>query len=75
LATNSSAERSGVVGIGVAMDPDYGPAQGMYARRGYIPDARGLTSHNRHVKWGDYVKVDDDLVLYFTKELVRPRRA
>lgn len=62
-------ERSSVVGIGVGMDPDYGPAQAMYVRRGYVPDARGLTSHGRHVAWGDNVKVDDDLVLFFTKML------
>lgn len=64
-----AAERSNLVGIGVGMDADYGPAQAMYVRRGYVPDARGLTSHHRHVAWGDTVKVDDDLVLYFTKLL------
>ena len=62
-----ATERSDLVGIGVGMDPDYGPAQAMYVRRGYVPDARGLTSHGRHIAWGDTVKVDDDLVLYFTK--------
>jgi GNAT superfamily N-acetyltransferase len=64
-----AGERADLVGIGVGMDPDYGPAQAMYVRRGYVPDARGLTSHGRHVAWGDTVKVDDDLVLYFTKAL------
>jgi GNAT superfamily N-acetyltransferase len=68
-AETVARERTSVVGIGVAMDPDYGAAQAMYVRRGYVPDARGLTSHGRHVAWGDTVKVDDDLVLYFTKAL------
>jgi GNAT superfamily N-acetyltransferase len=63
------ATRREIVGIGVGMDPDYGPAQRMYALRGYVPDARGLTSHNVHVRWGDTVTVDDDLVLYATKRL------
>ena len=63
------AERSDVAGIGVGMDPGYGSAQRMYVRRGYVPDGRGLTSHDRHVKWGDTVRVDDDLVLFFTKQL------
>jgi GNAT superfamily N-acetyltransferase len=40
-----ATQRSSVVGIGVGMDADYGPAQAMYVRRGYVPDARGLTSH------------------------------
>jgi GNAT superfamily N-acetyltransferase len=68
-AERLASERGPVVGIGVGMDSDYGAAQAMYVRRGYVPDARGLTSHGRHVAWGDTVKVDDDLVLYFTKML------
>jgi RimJ/RimL family protein N-acetyltransferase len=67
-----AGERTSIIGIGVGMDPDYGAAQAMYVRRGYVPDARGLTSHGRHVAWGETVKVDDDLVLYFTKSLPLP---
>lgn len=59
--------RSKIVGIGVAFDPEYGPAQRLYVLRGYVPDARGGTSHGVPVKWGDTVRVDDDLVLYLTK--------
>lgn len=69
------SERGDVVGIGVGMDPDYGPAQAMYVRRGYVPDACGLTSQTRHVQWGDTVTVNDHLVLYFTKRLRRPPTA
>jgi ribosomal protein S18 acetylase RimI-like enzyme len=63
------AGRSQAVGLGVGFDPDYGPAQRLYVLRGYVPDARGGTSHGRWVKWGDQVRVDDDLVLYFVKSL------
>ena len=63
------AERSAQIGIGVGMDRDYGAAQRLYVRRGYVPDGRGLTSHNRPVAWGETVTVDDGLALYFTKEL------
>jgi GNAT superfamily N-acetyltransferase len=63
------AERSDVVGIGVGMDRDYGPAQRLYVLRGYVPDARGLTSHGRQLRYGEQVIVDDALVLYFTKRL------
>jgi GNAT superfamily N-acetyltransferase len=65
------AERSAVVGIGVGMDPDYGAAQRLYVKRGYIPDGRGLSSHNRAVASGETVTVDDGLVLYFTKNARR----
>jgi GNAT superfamily N-acetyltransferase len=68
-AESRVAARSKAVGIGVGFDPDYGPAQRLYVLRGYVPDARGGTSHGRWVKWGDTVPVDDDLVLYFVKSL------
>lgn len=60
---------SGEAGIGVGMGPDYGAAQRLYTKRGYIADGRGLTSHGQHVSPGQNVRVDDDLVLYFTREL------
>ncbi len=63
------AERSTLVGIGVGMDPDYGAAQRLYVRRGYVPDGRGLSSNGRHVRWGETVTVDDGLNLHFTKDL------
>lgn len=63
------AERSSVVGIGVGLYNDYGAAQRLYVKRGYIPDGLGITSHGLRVTWGDTVVVDDDLVLYFTKTL------
>lgn len=60
---------SPVVGLGVGMTADYGSAQRMYAKRGFIPDGRGLHSHSQPVQYGQSVPVDDDLVLYFTKSL------
>jgi GNAT superfamily N-acetyltransferase len=65
------SERSAVVGIGVGMDPDYGAAQRLYVKRGYVPDGRGLSTNGRQVKWGDTVRVDDGLNLHFTKDLGR----
>lgn len=61
------AGRSPSAGIGVGMSPDYGAAQRLYVKRGYIPDGRGLISHGRPVAWGATVVVDDELALYFTK--------
>lgn len=62
-------ERSSVAGIGVGMDPDYGPAQRLYVLRGYVPDGRGLSYRNRFVAYGDRVRVDDGLVLHLVKHL------
>jgi len=61
-------KRSTVVGIGVGMYADYGPAQRMYVRRGYVPDGLGLYYKDQPVVPGHEVCVDDDLNLYFIKE-------
>jgi ribosomal protein S18 acetylase RimI-like enzyme len=66
------AERSAVVGIGVGMYPDYGAAQRLYVKRGYVPDGRGLSYKDHHVAPGETVIVDDGLVLHFTRDLSRP---
>lgn len=63
------AERSETIGIGVGLNADYGAAQRLYIRRGYVPDGRGLFWQGRYPKFGDVVTVDDDLVLYLTKDL------
>ena len=68
-AEREIAKVSPVAGIGVGMSADYGAAQRLYVLRGYVPDGLGLHWRNRHVQFGDEVKVDDDLGLYFTKEL------
>ena len=61
---------SPVAGIGVGLDPDYGPAQILYVRRGYVPDGRGAHSHEQPLRYGEMVKVDDGLALFLTKALV-----
>jgi ribosomal protein S18 acetylase RimI-like enzyme len=63
------AARSNVVGIGVGLHHDYGAAQRLYVLRGYLPDARGITSHGARMNWGDSAKIDDDLVLWLTRTL------
>jgi ribosomal protein S18 acetylase RimI-like enzyme len=61
--------RSAIAGIGVGLHSDYGAAQRLYVLRGYVPDARGMTSHENRVGYGDVVPVDDDLVLWLIKGL------
>jgi len=63
------AQRSGVVGIGVGLHPGYNAAHRLYAKRGYIPDGRGITYRNQFVDEGAQVRLDDDLVMHFTKQL------
>lgn len=63
------AERFAVVGIGVGLYPDYGQAQRMYVRRGYLPDGRGLIYDGRQVPPMEMIRNDDDATLMFTKQL------
>ena len=62
-------QRSPVVGIGVGLYPDYGTAQRMYVRRGYIPDGRGLIYDGRQVPPMEMIRNDDSATLMFTKSL------
>jgi GNAT superfamily N-acetyltransferase len=64
------ATRSPTVGIGVGLYPDYGNAQRLYVRRGYLPDGRGLIYDGRQVAPMETVRNDDSLTLMFTKQLV-----
>jgi GNAT superfamily N-acetyltransferase len=68
-AESEIARVSNMAGIGVGMTADYGAAQRLYIRRGYIPDACGLHWRDHHVRYREDITVDDDLALYLTKEL------
>ncbi len=70
-AENAAGERTDTVGIGVGLFSDYGAAQRLYVRRGYVPDGRGITYRTRVLAYGDQAMVDDDLVMWFTKALAR----
>ncbi|WIV20326.1 GNAT family N-acetyltransferase [Paenibacillus polygoni] len=62
-------ERSDFAGIGVGLFTDYGNAQILYAKRGYIPDGRGIHNGQEYLEYGDVVAINDDLTLYLTKKL------
>jgi GNAT superfamily N-acetyltransferase len=68
-AEDEIAGVSSIAGIGVGMTPDYGAAQRLYILRGYVPDGCGLHWKDHPVQYGEELRVDDDLVLYFTKKL------
>lgn len=68
-AEKRAAECSPVVGLGVGLTGDYGPAQRLYVRRGYVPDGSGAWSHDKMLQYGECVPVDHDLVLYLTRPL------
>lgn len=68
-AENIIRERSTVAGIGVGLFSDYGNAQVLYVKRGYLPDGKGIHNGERYVERGESIVIDDDLALYLTKQL------
>lgn len=67
------AERAPRSGLGVGLHGGYGAAQRLYVRRGYLPDGHGVWRGARRVDEGARVPLDDDSVLYLTKELTKAR--
>ncbi|MFY9590335.1 GNAT family N-acetyltransferase [Rickettsia endosymbiont of Halotydeus destructor] len=61
---------SDTIGIGVGLYADYGVAQKLYIKNGYIPDARGIAYNNQTLQFGTNIILDDDLVLFFTKKML-----
>jgi len=57
------------LGITVGLSAEYGPAQRMYGRRGYVPDGRGACQGQRPLSQGARVTMDHDLIIWLTKDL------
>ncbi len=57
------------IGIGFGMTADYGNAQRLYIKLGYLPNGHGLFYKNKPLLHGDHITLDDDLVLHLTKSL------
>jgi hypothetical protein len=58
------------LGITVGLFDEYGPAQRLYGRRGYIPDGRGACQGRRPLGKGMQVIMGDELIMWLTKDLV-----
>jgi GNAT superfamily N-acetyltransferase len=69
IAEQLASTQKDTVGLGVGLYRDYGNAQRLYIKRGYVPDGLGVTYNYQPVVPGDSAPVDDDLVLWFTKPL------
>lgn len=57
------------IGIGTGLFADYGPAQRLYIKMGYVPDGRGITYGGDRVAPGAMIRIDDEATLWMTKEL------
>jgi len=57
------------VGISVGLTKDYGAAQRLYIKQGYVPDGYGITYDREGVTAGVSYPADDDLALMLIKDL------
>lgn len=57
------------IGISVGLTKDYGPAQILYAKMGYIPDGNGVTYDRDYVTQQRSYRIDDDMALMLVKSL------
>ncbi|WP_068466649.1 GNAT family N-acetyltransferase [Candidatus Protochlamydia phocaeensis] len=57
------------IGIGVGLYADYGAAQRLYVRLGYLPDGHGITYKYQSTVPGEPYPLDDDLILWLKKDL------
>ncbi|WP_169813135.1 GNAT family N-acetyltransferase [Nocardia jejuensis] len=64
----TARQRGNRVGLGVGLYSDYGPAQRLYVRRGYVPDGRGIVYDGSPVEPGSTISVDDAAVLMLIRE-------
>jgi len=56
------------IGISVGLTKDYGAAQRLYIKRGYVPDGYGVTYDREFVEKNSTCSLDDDLALMMVKE-------
>jgi GNAT superfamily N-acetyltransferase len=57
------------IGVTVGVFDQYGPAQRLYAQRGYLPDGRGACRARDPLTEGQQITVDHSLIIWLTKDL------
>ncbi|MEM7102890.1 MAG: GNAT family N-acetyltransferase [Bacteroidota bacterium] len=58
---------SSYCGIRFGVTQDYGAAQVLYIKRGYIPDGNGLAKETKVLNYGDKIVIDDDVAFALIK--------
>lgn len=57
------------IGITVGLFDQYGPAQRLYVKRGYVPDGRGACQARTPLREGQTVTVDHSLIIWLVKDI------
>lgn len=69
VAEDIARQFADTVVIGVGLHRDYGAAQRMYVKRGYIPDGSGIWWQGKPLDPYADLKNDDEATLYMAKKL------
>jgi len=65
----TAKQMSNEICLAVGLYKDYGTAQRMYVKRGYVPDGSGVWHNGRNLQPYEACVNDDDLVLWMSKTL------
>jgi GNAT superfamily N-acetyltransferase len=68
-AEQEIAQRSPIAGLCVGMFDEYGAAQRLYAKRGFVPDGRGVCRGHTPLRYGEQITVGHDLLLWLVKDV------
>ena len=55
--------------LDVCLNSEYGPAQRLYIKRGYVPDGKGIYYEEKVCEIDETYKNNDELTLCLVKEL------
>lgn len=69
IASRVSGQQPALAGIGVGLHEGFGPAQRLYAQRGYVPDGRGAVYGDAPIHKGQILPFNDEAAIYLTKRL------
>lgn len=71
IAEQEASRYSDQVYLDVCLNSDYGPAQIMYAKRGYIPDGKGVYYNQEICPVNAECKNDDELTICLIKGVLK----
>jgi GNAT superfamily N-acetyltransferase len=74
IAERYLAQAADQVALWVPITERYGPAQRLYAKRGYVPDGCGVLKGGVPVQEGEMHRIDEDLLFCLIKDLKAGQR-
>ncbi len=69
VAEDIARQYANVVYLGVGLHRDYGAAQRLYIKRGFVPDGSGLWWNGKQLEPYAEMKNDDETAIYMSKKL------